>query len=79
MFREYQDSLSAQRQKFTEKTDFLSLTSEIMRCTGDEESWLTIGQALEYVLEMIMSPFWRELKWRMWWDGCLSVGAVEEF
>lgn len=27
---------------------------------------------MEYVLEMIMSPFWRELKWKMWWDGCLS-------
>lgn len=45
-----------------------------MRCTGDERILALIGQAMEYVLEMIMSPFWRELKWRE--CGGMGVSAV---
>lgn len=45
-----------------------------MRCTGDESILALIGQAMEYVLEMIMSPFWREVKWRE--CGGMGVSAV---
>ena len=45
-----------------------------MRCTADERILSLIGQAMEYVLEMIMSPFWRELKWRE--CGGMGVSAV---
>ena len=45
-----------------------------MRCTGDESILALIGQAMEYVLEMIMSPFWRGVNWRE--CGGTGVSAV---
>ena len=75
MFRGYQDSLSSTRDKSSQnKSWFFCPYLEIMRCTGDESILALIGQAMEYVLEMIMSPFWREVKWRE--CGGTGVSAV---